>query len=278
MYKKLKILLWNVWLLPSLLTDGKSKERAGMISKLLNDFDIVVLNEAFTNKCTLTKDIIHPYVVRTPRTFYKLLDSGLMILSKYPVDDIHFLPFTTLETWDQFSSKGILKLTVNVGNNMKIDIYGTHLQAGSEPSHHDARLEQVNEVYKFIKNHSQFNIHPIVLCGDLNCGPVLDQTFTHFSGHYDDAIDAKKRDYQYRTLVGSLNFNELYSQGKEEDICRFLYKDGVLNKLKELNLSYIELKGPNNENLSDTSPVLLELKIDTVEVQEVDKKLSYLTI
>lgn len=275
MYKKLKILLWNVWLLPSLLTDGKSKERAGMISNLLNDFDIVVLNEAFTNKNTLLKDVIHQHVIRTPRTFYKLLDSGLMILSKYPVEEIHFLPFSSLETWDQFSSKGILKLTVNVGNNMKIDVYGTHLQAGSEELHHKARLDQVNEVYHFIKNHSQFNIHPIVFCGDLNCGPVLDQTFTHFSGHYDDAIDARKRDYQYRTLVGSTDLKEIYAQGKEEDICRFLYKDGILNKLTNLNLSYIKLQGPNNEKLSDTSPLLLEVDIETVEVR---KKCEQMTL
>lgn len=268
MYKKLKILLWNVWLLPSLLTDGKSKERALMISKLLNDFDIVVLNEAFTNKNSLLKDIVHPHVIKTPRTFYKLLDSGLMVLSKYPVEEIHFLPFSSLETWDQFSSKGIIKLTVNFGNNIKLDVYGTHLQAGSELSHHAARLDQVNDVYKFIKNHSQLNINPIVFCGDLNCGPVLDQSFNHFSGHYDDEIDARKRDYQYRTLVNSTSLNEIYAQGKEEDICRFLYKDGLLSKLTDLKLSYIKLNGPNNEILSDTPPLLLELNIDTIEVKE----------
>ena len=275
MYKKLKILLWNVWLLPSFITDGKSKERAAMISKLLNDFDIVVLNEAFTNKYSLTKDVIHPYTIKTPRTFYKILDSGLMILSKYPIEEIHFLPFSELETWDQFSSKGVLKLIVNLGNNLKMDIYGTHLQAGSEESHHRARLSQVNEVYQFVKNHSQFNIHPIVLCGDLNCGPVLDRTFNHFSNHYENAVDAKNRDYQYRTLVSSLDLQELYCPGKEEDICRFLFKDGVLSTLSDLKLSYIKLNGPNNEILSDTSPVLLELTINGKEVvQERSKKLT----
>lgn len=274
----LKILLWNVWLLPSLLTDGKSKERAGMISKLLNDFDIVVLNEAFTNKCTLTKDLIHKHIIRTPRTFYKLLDSGLMILSKYPVEDIHFLPFSSLENWDQFSSKGVLKLTVNFGNNIKLDVYGTHLQAGSRELDHKARLDQVNQVYQFVKNHSQFNIHPIVLCGDLNCGPVIDQTFKHFSGHYDDETDARKRDYQYRTLVRSLDFKELYSQGREEDICRFMYKDGVLARLENHILSYVELKGPNGEILSDTAPIVLEVNINSNEVVEQKQKLTYITI
>lgn len=268
MYVKLKILLWNVWLLPSIITDGRSKERAGMISKLLNDFDVVVLNEAFTNKQAIMKDLVHRYKIRTPRTFYKLLDSGLMVFSKYPIENIHFLPFSNLENWDQLSSKGVIKLTVNFGNSIKLDVYGTHLQAGSREIDHQARLSQVNELNDFIKTHSHFNIYPIVFCGDLNCGPVLDRTFNHFPNHYDDANDARKRDSQYKKLVQSNKLNEIYSEGNEEDICRFLYKDGLLGKLNNVNLSYINLRGPNDENLSDTSPVLLEFEIINNEVTE----------
>lgn len=260
---QINILLWNVWLLPSLLTDGKSKTRASIISKLLNQFDIVILNEAFTNKTALIKDTVHPCVIASERTFYKLLDSGLMILSKYPIENAQFLAFSHLETWDQLSSKGILKASIRLNEHTVIDLYGTHLQAGAEKSHHEARLSQINQIYSFVRKYSITDANPIVLCGDLNCGPVLDPTFEHFSGHYKDKTDAIERDYQYKTLSKSLMLTDLYVENNKEDICRFLYKPNTNSSIKNVVVQNIKLHNDtlqqltNIKRLSDTEPVLL---------------------
>ena len=79
-----QLLLWNVWNLPSVVTDGHSKTRAKLLSPLLTH-DIIVLNEAFCNKRYILKHVTHSYKATLGRKWYKLVDSGLVILSRFPI-------------------------------------------------------------------------------------------------------------------------------------------------------------------------------------------------
>ena len=85
----LAIVLWNVWLLPSPIS-YKPGTRAKLISPLLAGHDIIVLNEAFAYKDTLKGQARYNYsVTLDERSWwpwrFRPLDSGLVILSKYPL-------------------------------------------------------------------------------------------------------------------------------------------------------------------------------------------------
>ena len=78
----MKVLYWNVWQVPSIFTDKKGKERAEGVNKILSgDYDVVILNEAFTNKDILLKNLDYKYIEYTSNDVCRLgcLDSGLMI-------------------------------------------------------------------------------------------------------------------------------------------------------------------------------------------------------
>ncbi len=112
----LSVLLWNVWCLPGLLTDGNSAARARLISPLLNDYDIVILNEAFVHKDALLADVSScSEVVEGPgRTWGTVFDSGLLVISKLPIVAVQHEPYMRRSGWDRFAAKGIMHCRLQV--------------------------------------------------------------------------------------------------------------------------------------------------------------------
>src|SRR5579859_5327546 len=132
---KISIILWNVWLLPAPISK-LPRERAQHISPLLAGHDIVILNEAFTYKDTLRQNAGYNYSTTFegkslwPWNFIPV-DSGLMILSKYPFDMIAKEMYQARGGIDKYASKGIIMVRINV-QGKEVDVYATHMQ--SEPS------------------------------------------------------------------------------------------------------------------------------------------------
>src|ERR1700735_5459911 len=88
----LSILLWNVWLLPGPISTLPGT-RAKLISPLLAGHDVVVLNEAFTYKDTIREQAGYEYSATLDEKSwwpwnFRPVDSGVMILSKYPFEKV----------------------------------------------------------------------------------------------------------------------------------------------------------------------------------------------
>ncbi|MCJ1248676.1 hypothetical protein MMC30_005894 [Trapelia coarctata] len=261
---QIKILLWNLWLLPSLLTDRHSHTRALTISPLLNDYDIVVLNEGFTNKKALLSHTNHPYRYIPPCPRGRLVDSGLIFLSKYEIVGSGCEKYERVAGIDRFAGKGIGFVTVKVEGHGHVQVFGTHMQAGASKSIQIARATQATQAGKFVAREKTADKEAVViLAGDLNMGPRQDATCEEFSVHYVDQEDAKARCAAYDEMVERSGLREVDCEAGWEysrDVCRFLVS-GLEYGKGDAAATYEQLSGPGSRRLSDTKPLCLTLSL-----------------
>ena len=103
------------------------------------------------------------------------LNSGLVIASKFPIIDINFRPFNNLSGEDYLSNKGLLKVTVDLGNNKSATIYNAHLQAKTGKKYDQIRFEELAEIKSWIQQdqtsqipNSKYENQGVFFMGDLN--------------------------------------------------------------------------------------------------------------
>ena len=250
---KLKVLLWNVWNLPSCLTDGNSAERAKKISPWLQPYDIVILNEAFCNKKQLFSENDFPFRQGLGRQWWTIFDSGVIILSKFPIVKTENMHYRKRAHVDMFAAKGILMCRIELEHGRLLDVFATHMQAGNSRAEQKARDAQALDVAEFAYKHS-VDAQAILFAGDLNMGPTHDKTYARHSVHYANSQDAKLRTEAYIRMREGAGLSEI---SDNEDICRFLYRDSASLKFFDISVQYPQV--PNG--LSDTSPLLCTFDI-----------------
>lgn len=236
---KISIILWNVWLLPFPITFAP-KERAERISGILAGHDVVILNEAFTNKDVLVKDIGYEYIETLDGRSYapwkmRLVDSGLLILSKYPFLKVEKEVYRKRAGSDRLSAKGVIMVRINV-NGTEIDIYATHMQSGTSSERGKHRTSQVKQLANFINRHSGSSVDSsrhVIVAGDMNMGPLTD--FHEFDWAYTGMEDKIQRTEAYTKLKELAGLEDArYSHGYwQQDINRFLVRNvgGVVDHL-----------------------------------------------
>eukprot|EP01130_Rhizamoeba_saxonica_P006491 TRINITY_DN2582_c0_g1_i2.p1 TRINITY_DN2582_c0_g1~~TRINITY_DN2582_c0_g1_i2.p1 ORF type:complete len:233 (-),score=26.22 TRINITY_DN2582_c0_g1_i2:24-722(-) len=136
---------------------------------------------SFSNRSTLikkrTRKLGFKYFLRAPiirNCTPRLVDSGLLILSKHPIIEYDFLLYSTSNSYDSLAAKGAIYARVLSNNDSVIHIFNTHLQATYMNSYYDdveARNEQVYEFLTFVEEQTCNDLHPIFLMGDLNFNP-----------------------------------------------------------------------------------------------------------
>jgi endonuclease/exonuclease/phosphatase family metal-dependent hydrolase len=171
--QKIKLLSWNIYMLPSPIGGVTSKTgRAAAIGELLvkSEYDVIVFQEAFCPTARkIIKELLSPvfhYSVgpANQRKFSVKINSGLWIFSKYPIEETKSIAFKNKSGIDAFSRKGALLVELNV-NGQLIQIAGTHMQnAGGAVIRH----AQCNEfAQRLLKPNAKAGV-PQILCGDFN--------------------------------------------------------------------------------------------------------------
>lgn len=168
---KLKILSWNIYMLPSILGKGTAS-RAGAIGKLLAscDYDVIVFQEAFdgTSRKIISQLLQPAFSFQAGPANQKSLSlkthSGIWIISKYPILNSASIIFETRTGIDAFSRKGALLTEIEV-HGQRVQIIGTHLQnSGGDWLRHSQCVELYN---RLLKPHEQLGV-PQIVCGDFN--------------------------------------------------------------------------------------------------------------
>ena len=244
----LSVLLWNVWNLPSCLTDKNSKGRAKNISPLLKPYDVVILNEAFVNKKYLLEQADYPYMKKLGRQWWTIFDSGIIILSRFPIVETSWTHYKQRSGWDIFAAKGILKCRIQLNDTQQIDVYGTHMQAGNTTRHQVTRHAQAIQAAEFVLKGSPAG-NTVLFAGDLNMGPTKDPKYINHSVHYANAMDARLRTESYTLMCGIADLTDVVAQNHEEDINRFMIKDGTTCPISKVTLEYLAGQTPR---LSDS--------------------------
>jgi len=167
-------LTYNVHGLPPVITMDDTVERIRQISPRLNGFDLVGLQEDFDdlNHVLIEEESEHGHI----RRFGEPLDghfygSGLSALSRFPIIDHRHVYYTGCHgrfdaASDCLASKGVQAVRIRLADQVEIDVYNTHLEAGGGPEDHAVRVEHVDELLTVMATYSQGRA--IIFLGDTN--------------------------------------------------------------------------------------------------------------
>lgn len=131
------------------------------------DYDIICLQEYFQdifktrNRCLEQSGYNY---ITTPSKFNFLADSGLVVLSKYPIEFIDFVPFKDRCSIDCLAEKGFLVVKIR-----KIFLINTHLQScyNCNKKHINIQKKQVKQIEDYISL-DFFSDKNVLICGDFN--------------------------------------------------------------------------------------------------------------
>lgn len=176
----LKVLSWNIYMLPNLAKKtGQEKRASAIVDVLLNsDYDVIVFQEVFHKKAyQILLDSLkttYPYNSGEPANKgFTLTSSGIWILSKHPLALKEHISFTKCEGTDCFANKGATLVEVTKGGQ-NFQFIGTHLQADTGRSKDLVRQSQLIEI-KLLMNRYKNNNTPQFIVGDFNI-PQADAT------------------------------------------------------------------------------------------------------
>jgi endonuclease/exonuclease/phosphatase family metal-dependent hydrolase len=180
---QLRILSWNIGMLPSLNLLSEKNDRAEAIAKALSseDYDIIVFEEAFIGQARMiirnTLKDAYPYVygpVNKSLLSIKV-NGGVWILSKIPLIIKKEIEFTSSAGFDSFARKGAILFEGQIKNTL-FQLIATHLQDDDYPQ--DIRNNQLSEIYeKLIVPYSDPHI-PQIICGDFNTDEKVTENYT----------------------------------------------------------------------------------------------------
>jgi endonuclease/exonuclease/phosphatase family metal-dependent hydrolase len=252
---RLKVLCWNIQLLPNGLALFSKHLRKAQKVRLpwiiehcqQSDYEVIVFQEVFDVQ--LRRKLRHklrkayPYQVK-PKGKFLRYSSGILILSRLPMKALGHVTFPPGITADKMAAKGCMLVEVNK-NGKKIQLGGTHLQAGGSEREQNIRQEQYLRIRKLFDGHLQAEI-PQVLLGDLN-------TEQHLRPRYEAMLQTL--DMHDTPLLDSLPFTicKTNTWNAHEPACQLDYI--LLGKkwprLKLHRLEILRLKGQHKGKTMD---------------------------
>eukprot|EP01103_Thecamoeba_quadrilineata_P015634 TRINITY_DN5000_c0_g1_i1.p1 TRINITY_DN5000_c0_g1~~TRINITY_DN5000_c0_g1_i1.p1 ORF type:complete len:446 (+),score=41.85 TRINITY_DN5000_c0_g1_i1:63-1400(+) len=181
----LRILTFNVGSLPQFISIFNLlrplHERVGEIIDAINesDYDVICLQELFD------EEVIHRFIEEIDRTKYGwivagpgrskrlLYNSGLCIISRYPIALPTFWGYTTRAGDDIFAHKGVLGAHIEVSATQEVIVLTTHLQAGGKNSDQlrQNQLACISHIYdQYATPQNGKTLLGTFTCGDFNIG------------------------------------------------------------------------------------------------------------
>jgi len=175
---ELRILSWNIYMLPRIVPRTGRIKRAWSIAVQLKtkDYDIIVFQEAFMKSA---RDVISTVLLESFPYQYGPFNerpgirtnSGVWILSKIPLKVISQIEYENCATFDCLSRKGAALLSGEFNGN-RFQLLGTHLQA--DKNYDGVRRKQINQIARLMSAHAEHGV-PQIVCGDMNteqCTPM----------------------------------------------------------------------------------------------------------
>ncbi len=191
--RNLKILSWNIYMLPKIVPQKGKLERAQAIVDEIkkSDFDVIVFQEAFLKDARELigeglKDL-YPYTYGPANTGgFIRFHSGVWVVSKIEMKLLNTVAFKNCANNDCFARKGAMLLE-GVWHDKPFQILGTHLQADGFDK---IREKQMDQIYLELLAENKKEGVPQIICGDMN-------TESEMKAHYCamlDCLDAQDGD------------------------------------------------------------------------------------
>jgi len=251
----LKILSWNIYMLPYLSLFNHNAGRARAIADRLEhtDYNIIVFQEAFSSKCRnilarqLAEEYPFQYGPANKNHWPFISSSGLWVVSKFPLVQIGSITFSNSSGLDMLARKGAVLFQGDF-QGAKFQLLTTHLQAYN--SQH-IREKQCTEIKEHLLN-QYFNPDiPQLICGDFNIDMddhIHYQLMLHTLGSRNGEISGKMK-FTYDEIDNTLIGNVL---GKKRVIDYILVRNEQWIKHIERKVQTFKTRiGHKSANLSD---------------------------
>lgn len=251
---ELKILSWNIYMLPPLIKfSGKIKRAHGIVDKLEEqDYNIIVFQEAFHKKARkiirkgLKEHFPYAYGPANKKGFSLKTNSGIWVLSKVPLEITNTIDFKNCSGADCWARKGGMLLQ-GEWKNHTFQLLGTHLQAGNEDS---IRYSQYREIYNRLLTPHQKKGVPQILCGDFNTAKGDKHNYQKML----ETLDAKDGEIASKIKYSSHGPNNDFKDGDHRKLIDFLFyrqNGSVLQSIERFVKVFQHPWRDNNSDLSD---------------------------
>lgn len=167
-----KVLSWNVYMLPHPIKKSFQGIRNKAIPEFLkdSDYDIMFFQEAFTGGFrksmiqTLSNKYPHHYYQKRNEVF-SVFGSGVFVMSKYPFSIIDKINYKACSGFDCYAEKGTFIVEVQLPSGKMIHFAPTHLNAQRDNA--QVRALQIAQIKELFEKTAKPGV-PQVLLGDLN--------------------------------------------------------------------------------------------------------------
>jgi endonuclease/exonuclease/phosphatase family metal-dependent hydrolase len=167
----IKLFSWNIFMVPPVVFKSCQTERAVLIADyvLEIDPDIVVLQEAFMKETRMQIETrlsgTYPFQADLTKSGVLKANSGIWMLSKYPILQQDFIVYTSKKGSDRFSKKGATFARFDI-QGKKMQLICTHTQSSSK--HHAVRARQFTQLKTTLADRYFDEQIPQFIAGDLN--------------------------------------------------------------------------------------------------------------
>lgn len=199
-----KLLSWNIFMLPKPIKFSHQKERTDLIIKEINnsDFDLIILQEAFAGefqkkvKKNASKKFPHQYYLKRQNGSLTVYGSGVYYLSRFPINVLKETYFSECAKADCFASKGSPLVEVSLPSGKKIQVASTHLQAGHNDQSSEIRFKQLTQIQMMMLPSIRMGV-PQFLIGDLNIDALHGTDYQKALKHLNMTSGPLEGDLQY---------------------------------------------------------------------------------
>lgn len=252
---ELKILSWNIYLLPYISLFNNNDQRANKIAEKLSgsDYQIIVFQEAFSSKCRsilakkMSDNYPYQYGPANKNTLPFRTNSGLWIVSKIPLSKLGEFQFSLCKGYDAVARKGAVLFEGDF-QGAKFQLLATHLQADGS---HSLRNKQCAEIKEHLLNPYFREDTPQFICGDFNID--MEDTFNY--RQMLQTLDAKNGALSGNIQVtyDEVNNNLAYnSNGKKRIIDYVLVRnEDLIEKIERKVQTFFSSIDGYESNLSD---------------------------
>jgi len=205
---------------------------------------------------------IYPYTFGKkpfPPSRGSVLDSGLLLLSKYPISSSAFHRFGNTSGIDGLSDKGVMLAHIDLHDDSGIVVANTHFQAGGpDEVRHAQSIELVDALGRFVEsleNTTDISRIPIFAAGDFNTRELDDEYGT-------------TKDGNYLRLLETLGAADLFRQANGEEAPALTTRSRRLDYVFGLSGNYT-LVGAGIDDFADTAAMRLSDHLGTYAIVDV---------
>ena len=155
---------YNVAGLPEGISSGHPAASTPYIGQRLANYAYIHVQEDFNYHAALHANDKHPF--RTTTSGGAGFGSGLNMLSNFPLSDLKRVTWSRRSGADALTPKGFAFHRVRLSEDVFVDFYNLHTNAGVSASDRAARASNISQLSAFITANSEGNA--VIVMGDTN--------------------------------------------------------------------------------------------------------------